>query len=120
MEILLANCRKNNTRDGVTGLLISHQGLFIQYIEGQPHHLNALFEKIKRDSRHHSVIELTSGLISERQFSNWSMAFKKIDKKEAEEILGYQTFEKKEAFTSQHKYGNYPAMELLNSFINNL
>jgi len=120
MEALLTNCRRNNTKDGITGLLISHQGLFIQYIEGQPHKIDALFEKIKKDSRHHTVIMLTSGLSAERQFSDWSMAFRKVDQTEAKEILGYQVFQKREVFAQKQPHGNYPAVDLLNSFVNNL
>lgn len=120
LEALLANCRKNNTENNITGMLISHLGHFIQYIEGDPTQIDCLFHKIKKDPRHHTVIELTSGLISERQFSEWSMAFKKVNEKQAEEILGYEVLEQKKVFADEQEKENHYALELLNSFVNNL
>ena len=120
LEALLSNCRKNNTENDITGMLISHLGLFIQYIEGDPAQIDLLFQKIKKDPRHHTVIELSSGLISERQFSKWSMAFKKVNEKQAEEILGYEVLEQKKVFAEEHEKENHYALELLNSFVNNL
>lgn len=120
LEALLANCRKNNTENNITGMLISHLGHFIQYIEGDPTQIDRLFHKIKKDPRHHTVIELTSGLISERQFSEWSMAFKKVNEKQAEEILGYEVLEQKKVFADEQEKENHYALELLNSFVNNL
>lgn len=120
LEVLLANCRKNNTANNITGMLISHLGHFIQYIEGDPTRIDRLFHKIKKDPRHNTVIELTSGLISERQFSEWSMAFKKVNEKQAEEILGYELLEQKKVFADKQEKENHYALELLNSFVNNL
>ena len=121
MDILLANCRRNNTENNITGLLISYEGSFIQYIEGDEDKLDELFSRIKKDPRHTNCIELTSGLITERQFSNWSMAYRKVDEKKAKEMItGYKSFRKEEVFIENQNYRNHPAMGLLNSFVNNL
>ena len=119
-EKLLSNCRKNNSANKITGLLVSYRGIFIQYIEGEPQVIDELFEKIKRDPRHHSLIELDSGNQNNRQYSNWSMAFRKLDDKKAEKILGYSDFDKEQIFTGSREYDNHHATKLLNSFVNNL
>ena len=120
MQALLAVSRKNNTANNFTGLLISYLGNFIQYIEGEPGKIDELYSRIKKDPRHHTVTELDSDYITERQFSDWSMAFRKIDETEAEELLGYKSFKKEEVFTVNEDNMKHPAMELLNSFVNSL
>ncbi len=60
MESLLQKSRKNNSSIEVTGLLISYQGLFIQYLEGEDATVDDLYEKIRTDPRHRSVIEISS------------------------------------------------------------
>lgn len=120
LQVLLTNCRKNNSENGISGLLISYQGSFIQFIEGDEATIDRLFKKIKKDPRHHNVTELASGYEKERQFNDWSMAFKKLDEKEAENILGFRIFKKEKVFLSSDDSENHPAVELLNSFVNNL
>lgn len=120
LQVLLTNCRKNNTENGISGLLISYQGSFIQFIEGDEEIIDQLFDRIKEDPRHHSVTELASGYEEERQFNEWSMAFKKLDENEAENILGYRILKKEKVFLSSDESENHPAVELLNSFVNNL
>ncbi len=120
MDALLANCRRNNTENDITGLLISYEGSFIQYIEGDEDRLDELFSRIKKDPRHTNCIELASGPITERQFSTWSMAYRKVDEKKAEELLGYKSFRKEEVFIENKNYRDHPAMGLLNSIVNNL
>lgn len=120
LENLLTNCRKKNTERCITGLLISHQGHFIQYIEGEPGLIDQLFSKIQKDPRHHSVLELASDKISQRQFANWSMAYEKIDEEKADDILGYRQLQKEEVFKKNNGHKGSVAMELLNSFVNNL
>lgn len=68
--------RSFNKEHGITGILIFDGLRFCQCIEGPAEHLNALIERIAKDSRHinftakHSVDDVT-----ERLFSNWSMAY---------------------------------------------
>ncbi|WP_166435203.1 BLUF domain-containing protein [Christiangramia sabulilitoris] len=120
LESLLTNCRKKNTERNITGLLISYKGHFIQYIEGEPDKIDKLFGKIKKDPRHYEVVELASDHITQRQFSNWSMAFRKVDEDQAEDLLGYRRLQRDEVFNQTGDKMNSPAMQLLNSFVNNL
>jgi hypothetical protein len=75
LESILASSRKNNPAIGVTGALIYNGAHFAQVLEGPLHSVERIFEIIQRDSRHSEVRVIQSGAISQRNFSDWSMAF---------------------------------------------
>jgi FAD-dependent sensor of blue light len=72
---LLARARVNNQRLGVTGMLLYHEGSFLQVVEGEAEVLEALFKTISRDKRHHRVVPLLKRPVEERHFGNWKMGF---------------------------------------------
>jgi len=72
---LLAKARVNNERLGVTGMLLYHEGSFLQVVEGDPKVLDGLFETIGKDKRHHRVVPLLKREVDERHFDNWKMGF---------------------------------------------
>ncbi len=74
---LLDGARINNSDLDVSGLLIYHEGSFIQALEGQPAVVEKLFEKIETDPRHENTRVLYRGDIEERSFENWSMGYKR-------------------------------------------
>ncbi len=47
---------KNNSRDGITGVLLSLRGIFFQTIEGDNDKIEALWERLTRDERHTEVL----------------------------------------------------------------
>ena len=49
---LLTIARVNNGRLGVTGMLLYHEGSFLQALEGDERVLDVLFTKISKDKRH--------------------------------------------------------------------
>ena len=51
---LLEQSRAANEARGVTGMLLYHEGSFIQALEGDPETVRALYEKITHDGRHHN------------------------------------------------------------------
>lgn len=73
---LMRACRRNNHANGVTGLLLYHEGSFIQVLEGPQNAVEATFHRIEQDPRHQGVIELLHGEIPARRFPQWSMGFK--------------------------------------------
>jgi hypothetical protein len=85
LESLLSSSRSWNTKQGLTGMLIyrysedADRGYFIQMLEGGQSEVRALFEKIRRDKRHHTVLTLAEGEIDTRMFSDWAMGFKNVD-----------------------------------------
>jgi adenylate cyclase len=64
----------NNSRDGITGILLSCSNIFFQIFEGGDDQVDLLYEKILKDDRHHQISCLKSELdITERLFAEWSM-----------------------------------------------
>jgi len=64
-----------NEGNNITGCLLKHENEFLQILEGEEFILNHLFEKIKKDERHHSVSLLEFRPVDYRYFKKWSMAF---------------------------------------------
>jgi FAD-dependent sensor of blue light len=72
---LLSRARMKNERLGVTGMLLYHEGSFLQVVEGREEVLEALFRTISKDQRHHRIVSLLRRPVQERQFGNWKMGF---------------------------------------------
>ena len=89
LELFLTTIRLENSRLNVTGILLYHNGNFIQIIEGENLIIADLFEKIKNDERHNQVIKLVDFKMKDRSYENWSMAFKVISKKDWTTIKEY-------------------------------
>ncbi|HEX4196347.1 MAG TPA: BLUF domain-containing protein [Caulobacteraceae bacterium] len=62
-----------NRKARVTGLLIAHKGWFVQALEGPQAPVEALFETITADPRHHHALPLSQGVVEARLFEPWSM-----------------------------------------------
>jgi len=120
LKELLRKARNNNSANSVTGMLIYFHGSFIQYLEGEEENVDRLYHIIAKDKRHENIIELDSGFSKERAFSDWSMAFKKLQKDEAFEILGYKDLETEQLFDNTQKPDEHPALGLLNNYVKNL
>jgi len=89
---LLAHCRVNNARDGITGMLLYHDGNFMQVLEGEAATITTVFTRIELDPRHHGILTLYHKPIAERSFADWSMAFKNVDTLNAEERQVHSSF----------------------------
>ena len=69
LESILARARENNAQADVTGMLVYHEGSFLQALEGDLEIVEALFERIEADPRHTDTVVLFRGMVEERQFS---------------------------------------------------
>ena len=76
---ILASCEKNNPSHGLTGILLHSENRFIQYIEGEPAKLLALYDTIKEDPRHTAVNQRSFAPIEKRMFPSWHMGYKNIE-----------------------------------------
>jgi hypothetical protein len=72
---LLIRARKNNERLAVSGMLLYHDGSFLQVLEGEESTLESLFTVIAADKRHHRVVTLLKREVKERHFGEWCMGF---------------------------------------------
>ncbi|MAT99488.1 MAG: hypothetical protein CL608_20290 [Anaerolineaceae bacterium] len=91
VDLLEVSHTANNTH-GITGMLLYRGGNFIQVIEGENEEVLQLYENIKADPRHKDVTLLTQDPITTRQFPDWSMGFRNLDKMTEEELAGYSDF----------------------------
>ncbi len=74
MEAILSTSRRNNARDGVTGLLYYDGRRFLQVLEGEASAVTTAFERIRQDPRHRAIVTLSRRTIDAREFGGWAMA----------------------------------------------
>ncbi|WP_371310605.1 BLUF domain-containing protein [Hyphomonas sp.] len=79
IDAILEVSRRNNERDQITGLLIYHDKLFLQVIEGPETAVDACFSRILKDRRHAGCTRILSETVVSRVFPNWHMSFRKLD-----------------------------------------
>ena len=72
---ILFQARGNNKLADITGLLVFVDGVFLQVLEGAPDNVVKIFEKISGDTRHKDVKIIYEGIVDERTFSSWRMAY---------------------------------------------
>lgn len=78
LDELLVQSRLNNLCMNLTGLLLYGEGSFMQLLEGPDEWVELVYKRILKDSRHTNLLEIDYSLRSDRQFSEWSMAFRRI------------------------------------------
>jgi hypothetical protein len=74
LDSILATSRTNNTRDGITGVLLYIDGGFMQVLEGEPDLVEQTLNRIRKDPRHWNTGILLDRT-AERVFGAWSMGF---------------------------------------------
>lgn len=116
-ELLLVS-RKNNTERGVTGLLLYHDGNFIQVLEGEKEIVKELYDKIAIDNRHGYLFKLLQGPLEKRNFPEWSMGFRALTATEYKELNGYRGLDREEYLTEANNSNESPVMILIKSFVN--
>lgn len=79
VDDILAQSRRNNRREGLTGLLVVCGRRFLQVLEGQSEALDAAYGRIKADTRHFAMVELGRKQISKRAFAGWDMGCELIN-----------------------------------------
>ena len=72
---ILEEAKAKNASMNISGCLIHHNETFVQILEGNKQHVLEIFEKIKNDSRHHTIKLLWDNSIDQRYFVEWNMAF---------------------------------------------
>lgn len=72
---IIAACERNNTPAGITGILLHDRGRFVQLLEGPQSAVDALFARIRSDTRHSSISVLLHEPCVSPVMPDWSMAF---------------------------------------------
>ncbi len=115
---LLASCRDNNARHGITGLLLYHDGNFMQVLEGEEATIATVFKRIEMDGRHHGILTLYHKPIPERSFAQWSMGFKNAETLDPAERRTHSTFLERGIRDLHYQHHPTAARVLMESFRN--
>nr|WP_299340027.1 BLUF domain-containing protein [Allomuricauda sp.] len=104
---MLSDARNYNATHDITGCLLYHNHQFLQLLEGNENEVAKLFDRIKKDSRHHDIVTLIEDRDSERIFGEWSMAFHDYGQNGSSSYIKLKQiddfFEKADAFTKPSK-----------------
>lgn len=71
---ILRTAQTFNAANGITGVLCQGQGVWLQVLEGQRDDVNALYDRILVDKRHHKIQMLAFEDIKRRRYGDWAMA----------------------------------------------
>lgn len=89
---LLAKSRRNNAAAGISGMLLYHEGSFLQVLEGPEEAVENLYERICKDTRHSEAILLFRREHDHRQFDNWTMGFHRVSSEFSKQPPGLNEF----------------------------
>jgi hypothetical protein len=89
LDALLQVSRRNNAAADVSGMLLHHDGSFLQYLEGNEEDVSGVFERISKDPRHHGVFVLDKGSMAARALPSWSMGYEPLDAEQQEQVGGF-------------------------------
>jgi hypothetical protein len=90
LQNILAAAEKNNLKNNITGMLLYFNGRLLQVIEGEDATVRATFKRIHVDPRHHNVVALMDQQVPARDFSCFSMGFRKINASDVHDAPQYQ------------------------------
>lgn len=89
---LLGKARANNQRMDVSGMLLFHQGTFIQVLEGDQEVIESLYARIEDDGRHEDPRILLREDEVERSFGEWTMGFLRATPELLQSVEGVNDF----------------------------
>jgi len=89
---ILNNARLNNVCIGVSGMLLYTGTEFIQILEGEEKVVEELLDTIKKDPRHRDFRIIEKKKITKREYAEWTMGFKRIDRDDLRDVPGLNKF----------------------------
>jgi hypothetical protein len=92
LAAILEVSRRNNERDGISGMLLYKGGNFMQTVEGPEEAIEFLRARIDNDPRHHGLVMLIDGSREQRLFDGWTMGFRELGGAELIDVPGYSEF----------------------------
>lgn len=79
LEAIHRTAREVNALEGITGLLIFNGTHFLQIVEGAPHAIDDLVDRLRRDPRHNGVEVRDERMVERRSFPDWSMELVRVN-----------------------------------------
>ena len=84
---LLELSRRNNERDGLTGMLLYCSQSFLQVLEGDATAIDVTYGRILADDRHINLRLLLDVDVAQPLFPDWTMGFDHVDDDQLSEQL---------------------------------
>jgi hypothetical protein len=78
LESILADAVPLNRKRGLTSVLITHDGWFLQGLEGSPGAVHEAYASIAKDSRHRNSVIRAEEQTAERLFPRWSLCARSL------------------------------------------
>jgi hypothetical protein len=76
---LVEKSRQNNEPRRITGMLLFHEGNFLQLLEGPEAGVKDCFQMVSGDPRHSNIETLMTRETEARDFPEWTMGFERLD-----------------------------------------
>lgn len=92
LAAILESAVRHNTADGITGMLLYAGGNFLQVLEGEKEAVQATYQRICQDPRHHNFMLLLEQDVPERQFGRWSMGCRHLRPEDAAQFPAHAPF----------------------------
>ncbi len=78
LESILADAVPLNRKRGLTSVLITHEGWFLQGLEGLPDAVRETYASIAGDRRHRAPVVRSEDGVTERLFPRWSLCARSL------------------------------------------
>lgn len=78
VDAIVRTSIRNNRQTAITGLLLVHDGWFVQALEGPAEPVMITYRRILNDPRHQTPRMLHAGPAARRVFANWNMCARRM------------------------------------------
>ena len=116
LQELLLIARRNNDRDAITGMLLYEDGTFLQVLEGENDVVDATYQRIAADKRHHKIMLIARFEVDHRSFHDWEMGFFDASGGKLLQLRGYSNFLSKRSVELENLEDGDKAREVLLNF----
>lgn len=104
LETLLEKAREKNAVNGITGILLYCDGIFVQLLEGEETKVKETFDRIAKDPRHMDLRNIVSTSSEKRYFPEWKMGYKPMSPEDLALIEKHENLDIKTYFKSSQPY----------------
>ncbi len=112
---ILRDSRRDNVRDGLTGMLLYREGVFLQVLEGPAEAVDAALLRSFMNPHHTGEHVIERQAIGKRRFQDWRMSFE-CDRAVPPGVEGYSDFLLRERTAEDRRLFGDPTLALFRYF----
>lgn len=116
LDRILESSVELNRKNAVTGMLLYSRGSFMQVLEGPESAVDETYGRICRDPRHQDLYLLSKLPVAKRDFSGWSMGFRRLAETDATAHPAFSPFFSNGFSASQLAVERSIALNILRQF----